>query len=94
MLDLGVCRRDYIVLGISARSHRGRDAGTRWSAWTPVAKLSVNAMIGLWAQHGGGLQRAQQQQRAGRRGRGLLQAHEGGMVWDFVYARRLLSNGT
>ena len=31
-----------------------------------MAKLSVNAMIGLWAR------RAQQQQRAGRRGRGLL----------------------
>ena len=38
-----------------------------------MAKLSVNAMIGLWARSiGGGLQRAQQQQRAGRRGRGLL----------------------
>ena len=37
------------------------------------------------AQHGGGLQRAQQQQAF---------AYEGGMVWDFVYARRLLSNGT
>ena len=37
------------------------------------------------AQHGGGLQRAQ----PGRRGRGLLSGlHEGGMVWDFVYARR------
>ena len=49
-----------------------------------MAKLSVNAMIGLWA-------------RSGRRGRGLLpglRLRGGGMVWDFVYARRLLSNGT
>ena len=45
------------------------------------------------AQHGGGLQRAQQQQRAGRRGRGLLSGLRL-RVWDFVYARRLLSNGT
>ena len=35
-----------------------------------MAKLSVNAMIGLWARS------------------------TGGMVWDFVYARRLLSNST
>ena len=79
MLDLGVCRWDHIVLGISARSHV--DAATvrralerMDAAWSEgeehMAKLSVNAMIGLWA-HGGGLQRAQQQ-RAGRRGHGLL----------------------
>ena len=37
-----------------------------------MAKLSVNAMIGVWARSTDGLQRAQQQQRAGRRGRGLL----------------------
>ena len=51
MLDLGVCRWDHIVLGISARSHV--DAATLRRALD-------------------GLQRAQQQQRAGRRGRGLL----------------------
>ena len=80
MLDLGVCRWDHIVLGISARSHVDaatlRRALERMDAAWPegeehMAKLSVNAMIGLWA-HGGGLQRAQQQQQAGRRGRGLL----------------------
>ena len=42
MLDLGVCRWGHIVLGISARSHAG--------AAERVAKLSVNAMIGLWAR--------------------------------------------
>ena len=59
MLDLGVCRWDHIVLGISARSHV--DAATLWralermdAAWPEgedhMAKLSVNAMIGLWAR--------------------------------------------
>ena len=71
----------WIVLGISARSHV--DAATLRralermdAAWSEgeehMAKLSVNAMIACGAQHGGGLQRAQQQQRAGRHGRGLL----------------------
>ena len=48
MLDLGVCRWDHIVLGISARSHM--DAATLRRAWQGekhMAKLSVNAMIGL-----------------------------------------------
>ena len=55
MLDLGVCRWDHIVLGISARSHV--DAATLRralermdTAWPEgeehMAKLSVNAMIG------------------------------------------------
>ena len=59
MLDLGVCRWDHIVLGISARSHV--DAATLRralermdAAWSEgeerMAKLSVNAMIGLWAR--------------------------------------------
>ena len=58
MLDLGVCRWDHIVLGISARSHV--DAATlrralermdaAWQGEERVAKLSVNAMIGLWAR--------------------------------------------
>ena len=59
MLDLGVCRWDHIVLGISARSHV--DAATLRralervdAAWPEgeehMAKLSVNAMIGLWAR--------------------------------------------
>ena len=58
MLDLGVCRWDHIVLGISARSHV--DAATlrralermdaAWQGEERMAKLSVNAMIGLWAR--------------------------------------------
>ena len=62
-----------------------------------MAKLSVNAMIGLWVRstevvysvrsssselHGAGADFSQ------------AFAYEGGMVWDFVYVRRLLSNGT
>ena len=56
MLDLGVCRWDHIVLGISARSHVDaatlRRALERMDAAWPegeehMAKLSVNAMIGL-----------------------------------------------
>ena len=75
MLELGVCRWDHIVLGISARSHVDaatlRRALERMDAAWPeseehMAKLSANAMIGL--------RRAQQQQRAGRRGRGFSQA--------------------
>ena len=59
MLDLGVCRWDHIVLGISARSHVDaatlRRALERMDAAWPegeehMAKLSVNAMIGLWAR--------------------------------------------
>ena len=56
MLDLGVCRWDHIVSGISARSHVGaatlRRALERMDeAWPEehMAKLSVNAMIGLWS---------------------------------------------
>ena len=76
---LGVCRWDHIVLGISARSHVDaatlRRALERMDAAWPeseerMAKLRDDRPVG--AQHGGGLQRAQQQQRAGRRGRGLL----------------------
>ena len=58
MLELGVCRWDHIVLGISARSHV--DAATlrralermdaAWQGEEHMAKLSVNAMIGLWAR--------------------------------------------
>ena len=79
MLDLGVCRWDHIVLGISARSHVDaatlRRALERMDAAWPegeehMAKQRDDRPVG--AQHGGGLQRAQQQQRAGRRGRGLL----------------------
>ena len=59
MLDLGVCRWDHIVLGISARSHVDaatlRRALERMDAAWPegeehMAKLSVNATIGLWAR--------------------------------------------
>ena len=59
MLGLGVCRWDHIVLGISARSHVDaatlRRALERMDAAWPegeerMAKLSVNAMIGLWAR--------------------------------------------
>ena len=99
MLDLGVCRWDHIVLGISARSHvdaaragaHGRRLARGRGAHGQAQRERDDRPVG--AQHGGGLQRAQQQQRAGRRGRGLLSGLRG-MVWDFVYARRLLSNGT
>ena len=59
ILDLGVCRWDHIVLGISARSHV--DAATLRRALERthaacskgeehMAKLSVNAIIGLCAR--------------------------------------------
>ena len=105
MLDLGVCRWDHIVLGISARSHVDaatlRRALERMDAAWPdgeehMAKLSVNAMIGLWARSTE-VVRAQQQQRAGRRGRGLLSGlrlRGGHGVGLRLRHRRLLSNGT
>ena len=106
MLELGVCRWDHIVLGISARSHV--DAATlrcaleRMDAAWPdgeehMAKLSVNAMIGLWARSTEVVYsvRSSSSELDGA-GADFSQtfAYEGGMVWDFVYARRLLSNGT
>ena len=100
MLDLGVCRWDHIVLGISARSHV--DAATLRRALERIgeehmAKLSVNAMIGLWARNTEVVYsvRSSSSELDGA-GADFSQAfaYEGGMVWDFVYARRLLSNGT
>ena len=106
MLDLGVCRWDHIVLGISARSHV--DAATLRralermdAAWSEgeehMAKLSVNAMIGLWARSTEVVYsvRSSSSELDGA-GADFSQAfaYEGGVVWDFVYARRLLSNGT
>ena len=104
MLDLGVCRWDHIVLGISARSHV--DAATlrralermdaAWQGEEHMAKLSVNAMIGLWARSTEVVYsvRSSSSELDGA-GADFSQAfaYEGGMVWDFVYARRLLSNG-
>ena len=56
MLELGVCRWDHIVLGISARRHVNAATLRRalermdaaWQGKEHMAKLSVNAMIGLW----------------------------------------------
>ena len=101
MLELGVCRWDHIVLGISARSHV--DAATlrralermdaAWQGEEHMAKLSVNAMIGLWARSTEVVYsvRSSSSELDGA-GADFSQAfaYEG----DFVYARRLLSNGT
>ena len=61
-----------------------------------MAKLSVNAMIGLWARSTEVVYsvRSSSSELDGA-GADFSQAfaYEGGMVWDFVYARRLLSNG-
>ena len=85
MLETGVCRWDHIPLGIYARGHVGaatlRRALERMDAAWPegeehMAKLSVNAMIGLWA----------------RRADVIYSVRSS--VWDFVYTRRLLTNGT
>ena len=104
MLDLGVCRWDHIVLGISARSHV--DAATLRralermdAAWSEgeehMAKLSVNAMIGLWARSAEVVYSVRSSSAAAAswtaRARTSLRPSP---VWDFVYARRLLSNGT
>ena len=105
MLDLGVCRWDHIVLGISARSHVGAATLRRalermdaaWQGEERMAKLSVNAMIGLWARSTEVVYsvRSSSSELDGA-GADFSQAfaYKGGMVWDFVYARRLLSNGT
>ena len=62
-----------------------------------MAKLSVNAMIGLWARSTEVVYsvRSSSSELDGA-GADFSQAFacEGGMVWDFVYARRLLSNGS
>ena len=62
-----------------------------------MAKLSVNAMIGLWARSTEAVYsvRSSSSELDGA-GADFSQAfaYEAGMVWDFVYARRLLSNGT
>ena len=59
-----------------------------------MAKLSVNAMIGLWARSTEVVYsvRSSSSELDGA-GADFSQAFAG-MVWDFVYARRLLSNGT
>ena len=60
-----------------------------------MAKLSVNAMIGLWARSTEVVYsvRSSSSELDGA-GADFSQAfaYEGGMVWDFVYARRLLSH--
>ena len=97
MLELGVCRWDHIVLGISARSHVDaatlRRALERMDAAWPkgeerMAKLSVNAMIGLWARSTEVVYsvRSSSSELDGA-GADFSQAfaYEGGTVWDFVY---------
>ena len=68
-----------------------------WQGEEHMAKLSVNAMIGLWARSTEVVYsvRSSSSELDGA-GADFSQAfaYEGGMVWDFVYARRLLSNGT
>ena len=97
MLDLGVCRWDHIVLGISARSHVDaatlRRALERMDAAWPEGEEHMAKLRPVGAQRGGGLQRAQQQQQAGRRGRGLFSGLRlrGG---HGVGLHLLLSNGT
>ena len=95
MLELGVCRWDHIVLGISARSHV--DAATlrralermdaAWQGEEHMAKLSVNAMIGLWARSTEVVYsvRSSSSELDGA-GADFSQAfaYEGGTVWDFV----------
>ena len=92
------------MLGISARSHVGAATLRRalermdaaWQGEEHMAKLSVNAMIGLWARSTEVVYsvRSSSSELDGA-GADFSQAfaYEGGMVWDFVYARRLLSNG-
>ena len=68
-----------------------------WQGEEHMAKLSVNAMIGLRARSTEVVYsvRSSSSELDGT-GADFSQAfaYEGGMVWDFVYARRLLSNGT
>ena len=82
---------------------RGRgDALERMDAAWPkgeerMAKLSVNTMIGLWARSTEVVYSVRSSSsKLDGTGADFSQAfaYEGGMVWDFVYARRLLSNGT
>ena len=102
MLDLGVCRWDHIVLGSAEPRGRG-DAAARAAAHGRrvarrrghMAKLSVNAMIGLWARSTEVVYSVRSSSsKLDGAGADFSQAfaYKGGMVWDFVYARRLLSN--
>ena len=106
MLETGVCRWDHIPLGIYARGHVGaatlRRALERMDAAWPegeehMAKLSVNAMIGLWARRADVIYsvRSSSCQLDGP-GADFTQSfcYGEGSVWDFVYTRRLLTNGT
>ena len=98
MLDLDVCRWDHIVLGISARSHVAARAGAHGRR---IARRrgahGQAAMIGLWARSTEVVYsvRSSSSELDGA-GADFSQAfaYEKGIVWDFVYARRLLSNGT
>ena len=101
MLETGVCRWDHIPLGIYARGHVGaatlRRALKRMDAAWPegeehMAKLSVNAMIGLWARRADVIYsvRSSSCQLDGP-GADFTQSfcYGEGSVWDFVYTRRL-----
>ena len=90
-----VCRWDHIPLGMYARGHvwaRPRPEGEEH-----MAKLSVNAMIGLWARRADVIYsvRSSSCQLDGP-GADFTQSfcYGEGSVWDFVYTRRLLTNGT
>ena len=100
MLETGVCRWDHIPLGIYARGHVGaatlRRALERMDAAWPegeehMAKLSVNAMIGLWARRADVIYsvRSSSCQLDGP-GADFTQSfcYGEGSVWDFVCARR------
>ena len=96
VLGLGVCRWDHIVLGVSARSHVDTATLRRalermdaaWQGEERMAKLSVNAMIGLRARSTEVVYsvRSSSSELNGA-GADFSQAfaYEGGMVWDFVY---------
>ena len=53
-----------------------------------MAKLSVNAMIGLWARNTEVVYSVRSSSELDGAGADFSQAfaYEGGMVWDFVYA--------
>ena len=83
-LETGVRRWNHIPLGIYACGHVG---AATWSAWTlrgprarSTAKLSVNASAASWTAPGADFTQSF--------------CYGEGSVWNFVYTRRLLTNGT
>ena len=101
ILKLGVCRWDHIVGHLRAEPRGRGDAAARAGAHgRRVAGRGAHGqaqreLIGLWARNTVVYSVRSSSSELDGAGADFSQAfaYEGGMVWDFVCARRLLSNG-